>query len=133
MTLSEKQNVMIAEINRWGDCFEQYSYLLVKSQELPSMPENLHIGETLVPGCQSKVWLSVRTVHGRVYFDADSDTLILKGVLQLLRELLWGEEISEVSALHITLFTETELAATFTSDRNTGVREIIRRIASCKD
>ena len=102
MTLSEKQNAMIAEINRLGDCFEQYSYLLVKSQELPSMPENLHIGETLVPGCQSKVWL-------------------------------WGEEISEVSALHITLFTETELAATFTSDRNTGVREIIRRIASCKD
>ena len=44
MTLSEKQNVMIAEINRLGDCFEQYSYLLVKSQELPSMPENLHIG-----------------------------------------------------------------------------------------
>ena len=87
------------------------------------MPENLHIGETLVPGCQSKVWLSVRTVHGQVYFDADSDTLILKGVLQLLRELCCGEkEISEVSALHITLFTETELAATFTSDRNTGVR-----------
>ena len=52
MTLSEKQNAMIAEINRLGDCFEQYSYLLVKSQELPSMPENLHIGETLVPGCQ---------------------------------------------------------------------------------
>ena len=77
MTLSEKQNVMIAEINRLGDCFEQYSYLLVKSQELPSMPENLHIGETLVPGCQSKVWLSVRTVHGRVYFDADSDLSLI--------------------------------------------------------
>ena len=88
MTLSEKQNAMIAEINGLGDCFEQYSYLLVKSQELPSMPENLHNGETLVPGCQSKVWLSVRTAHERVYFDADSDTLILKGVLELLRELL---------------------------------------------
>ena len=37
MTLSEKQNAMIAEINRLGDCFEQYSYLLVKSQELPSI------------------------------------------------------------------------------------------------
>lgn len=133
MTLSEKQNAMIAEINGLGDCFEQYSYLLVKSQELPSMPENLHNDETLVPGCQSKVWLSVRASQGRVYFDADSDTLILKGVLELLRELLWGEEIGEVSALHITLFTETELAATFTSDRNTGVREIIRRISSCRD
>ena len=66
MTLSEKQNAMIAEINGLGDCFEQYSYLLVKSQELPSMPENLHNGETLVPGCQSKVWLSVRTAHERV-------------------------------------------------------------------
>ena len=52
MTLSEKQNAMIAEINGLGDCFEQYSYLLVKSKELPSMPENLHNGETLVPGCQ---------------------------------------------------------------------------------
>ena len=50
MTLSEKQKAMIAEINGLGDCFEQNSYLLVKSQELPSMPENLHNGETLVPG-----------------------------------------------------------------------------------
>ena len=130
MTLSEKQTVMIEAINNLGDCFEQYSYLLIKAQQLPPMDESLHISEHLVRGCQSKVWLYMKKTDGRVYFDADSDTLILKGVLQLLRELLWGEKSVDISALEIKLFSETELAATFTSDRNTGLKEIIKMLSS---
>lgn len=132
MTLFEKQNAMIAGINSLGDCFEQYNYLLIKSTELPAMPEDEHNDAHLVPGCQSRVWLSVRSEDGRVYFEADSDTLILKGVLQLLRELLWGETVKDVSATDIRLFSETELGATFTSDRNTGIKEIIRLITGKK-
>lgn len=119
---------MIQSINAMGDCFDQYSYLIVKAQQLPAMPEEHKTQEALVPGCQSQVWLYVWTEKGNVHLMADSDTLILRGVLQILRELFDGESVAEVSTLQVRLFQETELAATFTSDRNTGVQTILRRI-----
>lgn len=128
MTLSDKQKDMIGRINALGDCFDQYSYLLVKAQELPEMTSLMRSDEALVPGCQSQVWLYVWTENDRLYFDADSDTLILRGVLMLLKDLLYGEKLSEVRSLDVRLFSETELTATFTSDRNTGVRSILRLI-----
>ena len=60
--------------------------------------------------------------------EAASYSLIIRGVLQILRELLNGELVSEITKLNIRLFEQTELAATFTSDRNTGVKSILNRI-----
>lgn len=128
MTLAERQEHMIEAINELGDCFDQYSYLLVKAQELPVLPERRRTPEALVPGCQSQVWLYALKEAGRLYFEADSDTLILRGVLQLLRELLDGAACEEAVALEIRLLAETELAATFTSDRNTGVKSILAKL-----
>lgn len=130
MTLSEKQNRMIAEINALGDCFEQYSYLIYKSSELPPMPEDLRDEEHLVRGCQSELWLEKKSEEGRLYFTGWTDTLILRGVLQVLRDLLVGERIEEIRDLEISLFEKTELGATFTSDRNTGVQTILRMLKS---
>jgi len=128
MTLEEKQTRMIAEINKLGDCFEQYAYLIFKSGQLPPMPEALRTDENLVSGCQSVVWLSLSVADGRMYLEAATDTLIIAGVLQILRELLEGEPAAEIAGLNIRLFSETELSATFTSDRNTGVKSILKRI-----
>ena len=128
MNLLEKQQKMIEDINALGDAFDQYAYLIIKAQQLPAWPENDRQEKWKVPGCQSQVWLQIRQENGRIYFDADSDTLILRGVLQLLRELLCGEPAAEVAGLHVSLFQDTDLGATFTSDRNTGVRSILQRI-----
>ncbi len=128
MTLAKRQEQMIREICSLGDAFDQYAYLLVKAQLLPVLPEEQRREEALVAGCQSRVWLYVREEAGRIRFQADSDTLLLRGVLQLLTELLDGQPAEEVAALPLRLFSETELGATFTSDRNTGIRTILSRI-----
>ncbi len=57
MTLEEKQEQLIAQINAIGDCFDQYSYLIVRSHDLPPYPEEYRTEEYLVKGCQSKVWI----------------------------------------------------------------------------
>lgn len=128
MKLEEKQNSMITEINNYGDCFEQYTYLIFKSGLLPELREDCRIDENLIPGCQSIVWLALSARNGRLYMEAASYSLIIRGVLQILRELLNGELVSEITKLNIRLFEQTELAATFTSDRNTGVKSILNRI-----
>lgn len=128
MTLDEKQSNLIDTINETGDCFDQYALLLVKAQELPQIPDERMIPEALVRGCQSRVWFYLHEEDKKVYMDADSDTLILRGVLAILKELIDGESMEEVADLEIRIFEETELGATFTSDRNTGVRTIIKKI-----
>jgi cysteine desulfuration protein SufE len=128
MTLAEKQEEMIRRINEVGDCFDQYNYLVVKAQSLPEMSPEKKKDENLLSGCQSLLWLSVEAEDGRLYMEADSDTLILRGVLELLRELFDGEKIEEIQVLPVRLFEETELAATFTSDRNTGIKTIIQKL-----
>ena len=132
MTLAEKQRQMICTINAMGDCFDQYSFLLLKAGQLPPLPDKDRTDDCLVAGCQSKVWLKPTVIEGYFYMEADSDTLILRGVLAVLSELLNGASAAEVAALSITLLQETELSATFTSTRSSGLSGILETIrAAC--
>lgn len=128
MTLAQRQKEMIDEINAVGDCFDQYSYLILQSGLLPPFPEERRREEHLVRGCQSRVWLYPWKEDGRFRLRADSDTLIIRGVLALLIRLLDGADAREVSETELTLLQETDLAATFTSDRSSGMGAVLRQI-----
>ena len=128
MTLEEKQRALIRRINGLGDCFEQYSYLIAASAQLPHMSEADKREEYLVTGCQSKVWLKLGFHDGRLRMEADSDTLVIRGALAIICSLLEGAEAHEVAEVNITLFTDTELTAAFTSGRSAGLRAIVETI-----
>ena len=128
MTLEEKQRELIGRINGLGDCFEQYSYLIAASSQLPHMCEADKRDEYLVSGCQSKVWLKLDFPGGMFRMEADSDTLVIRGALAVIRSLLEGAEAREVAEVDITLFTDTELTAAFTSGRSAGLRAIVETI-----
>lgn len=128
MTLQEKQIRLRDEVNALGDCLEQFSYLTTAAGELPRLRDELRSPEYLVSGCQSKVWLCISFLRGRIHLDADSDTLLLKGVLYLLLSLLEGCPAQEVAETEITCFHETELLASFTESRNHGFRSILATI-----
>ena len=128
MTLREKQEKMVREINSLGDCFDQYSFLIFKASQLPPLPEEQRTNARLVSGCQSRVWLITETQDGIFHMAADSDTMLIRGILAVLMELLEGTPAREVAETEITLLRETELSATFTSDRTSGMRAILRQI-----
>ena len=128
MTLAQRQEDMIASINAIGDCLEQYSYLIMQSARLPVMSDEDRREAYLVPGCQSKVWMKISGHDGHLHLEMDSDTLIIRGILALFIELLEGCSVEEVYQTELTLLEQTELAATFTSDRDLGVRSILFQI-----
>ncbi len=128
MTLKEKQAELIRVINGMGDCFDQYSYLIFKASQLPPLPEKLRTNARLVSGCQSRVWLITQVEDGTFHMQADSDTMLIRGILAILTELLDGMPAREVAEAEITVLRETELSATFTSERNIGMRSILRQI-----
>ena len=128
MTAAERQNAIVERINGFGDCFEQYSYLILLSGQLPAMPGELKTEENRVEGCQSVVWVSTRRRDGRLRVFADSDTLILRGVLSLIAEIADGAPCGELAELELDLLDRTDLGLVFRSERLTGIGHIWRRI-----
>ena len=128
MTAEERQAALIDEVNSLGDCFEQYSYLIFRSGLLPPLDPALKTEENLVRGCQSVVWAVMSAENGIFHFAADSDTLIIKGVLSILAEIVDGALVGEIRELDLRFLRDTELAVTFESERMTGIGHIFRAV-----
>lgn len=122
------QEQIVSDFQEMGDGFEQYAYLIELSVNLPALSEEKKTGDRLVKGCQSHVWLDMRAKDGIFSFEADSDTLILKGVLYLLRDIFNGQPLSEVAEARVWFFEQTEIMATFDADRQKGIGYIIREL-----
>ena len=126
--IDEVQEQIVRDFQEMGDGFEQYAYLIELSVRLPPLAEELKTEERLVRGCQSHVWLDMRAEDGLFSFDGDSDTLILKGVLSLLRDIFCGRTLEEAANAKIWFFDQTEIMATFDSDRQKGIGYIISEL-----
>ena len=82
------QERIVQEIEQMGDPFNQFEYLLTKASLLDEMPEERKVPEVLVKDCQSQVWLYLHDVDGHPVIEADSDTLMIRGTIQILKEML---------------------------------------------
>lgn len=83
MTIYDKQNQLLEELSLFSDWTERYEYVIGLGKKLPPMPENAKTPEHLIKGCQSQVWLDASIHDGLVHFEADSDSLITKGMIAL--------------------------------------------------
>lgn len=128
--IDELQEKIVNDFQEMGDGFEQYAYLIELSVQLPGLAEDRKTEDRLVKGCQSHVWLDMRAENGVFDFDADSDTLILKGVLFLLRDIFGGQPLDAVANARVWFFENTEIMATFDADRQKGIGYIIRAMQS---
>ena len=127
-TIKQVQSELIDEINATGDILFQYTYLIDIAGALPSMTEEERSIATKVEKCQSNVWLIVSIENGIVNIKADSDTLIVRGLLQLIIRLFDGRTPQEILGVDVRVLTATELSEAFAEERMTGFSEIIRTI-----
>lgn len=127
-TIAQKQDELSDELRELGDSFDQYSYLITLACQLPDWPEAEKTEDRLVKGCQSKVWLKADFSTGRLALSADSSTMIVKGILKLLIDLLNGHTAQEVAQTDITFLQDTELMETFETSRQKGIGYILKVI-----
>lgn len=127
-TIKQVQSELIDEINATGDILFQYTYLVDIAGRLPRTTEEEKQAATKVEKCQSNVWLIISVDNGAVHLKADSDTLIVRGLLQLIIRLFDGRTPQEILGVDVRVLTATELSEAFTEDRMTGFSEIIRTI-----
>jgi cysteine desulfuration protein SufE len=107
---------------------ERYAYLIELGQKMSPLPEEHKTEENIVRGCQSTVWLHKDYKDGRLVFQADSDSLIVKGLAALLIRVYSGQPAEEAAAAELTFFDETGLNKHLSSQRANGLMAMINEI-----
>ena len=127
-SIEERQDDIVADFLSIDDPLSQYEYLLEFAAALPALDEAQKTDENLVEGCQAQVWLVLEDRGGRLGLQADSDTLIVRGVLQLLVQVVDGQPLEDVAQATIDFPARADLMATFNDARRKGVGSIIATI-----
>lgn len=128
MTISQLEDTFIEDLNSLGDWFLQYEYLLEISADLPRIGEAERTPERKVPGCQSGVWILLEFSEGKVHICADSDALIVRGILSIYVQLLDGRSPEEVLTFHPRFIEKTNLKRQVSTDRFHGLRAVLTMI-----
>ncbi len=109
MTISEKQQELLDELNLFQDWTERYEYIIGLGKKLAEMPQELQTNEALIKGCQSQVWLDATHADGKMNFLANSDSVITKGMIALFVRILDGESPDSVIAADLSFIDQTGL------------------------
>ncbi len=123
------QEQIIKKLNETGDIFSQYTYLISLSAKLPEMSEDERKSSVTVDKCQSQVWIKIDFNNdGTIRMSADSDTLIVKSVLYLMKTLIDNRTPEEIENVEFDFIQKTELIDTFSDTRLNGFNEILKTI-----
>lgn len=126
MMLSEIEEEIVEDFNLFDDPMDRYEHLIDIGKELAPLAEEYKVDELLVKGCQSKVWLRAYEDNGLVFFEADSNTVITKGIIALLIKVLSGLAPTEIDNHALGFIEQIHLHEHLSSQRSNGLTAMIR-------
>ncbi|MDR2414211.1 MAG: SufE family protein [Odoribacteraceae bacterium] len=127
-TIKEIENDIISELAVYDDWTNKYGYLIEISAAMPPMEEEFKTEENRISGCQSSVWLHASYRDGRLYFQADSDAVITKGIIALLLRVFSGQPPADILAADMEFLAATGLQQHLSPNRSEGVLAMIKQI-----
>ena len=107
--IEEKQQQLVENLGIFQDWTERYEYVIGLGKKLEPIPEDARDADHLIKGCQSQVWLDATEKDGLVYFQADSDSLITKGMIALFIDVLSGETPDAILTADMSFVDKTGL------------------------
>ncbi len=128
MTINEVQDSIIDEFSQFNDWMDKYAYLIELGNNLESFPEEQKKDENLIDGCQSKVWFHAEYKDGKIYFSADSDAIITKGIASLLIKVLSGRTPEEIISADLYFIEKTGLQQHLSPTRANGLLAMIKQL-----
>lgn len=127
-TLEEIKEEIVGEFALYDDWLDKYEYLIDLGKNLEPYPEELKTEDRLVKGCQSKVWVDCRKECDALFFSADSDALITKGIISLLLSVYSGRTPEEVRNDDFAWLDEIGLKENLSPTRSNGLASMIEKI-----
>lgn len=128
-TIDELQNEVIEDFSQVDDWMDRYQMLIDLGEELPPMEEEYKTQQNLIDGCQSQVWLQAdMTEDGKIVFSADSDALIVKGIIALLLKVISGHTPDEILQSELYFIDRIGLKDHLSPTRSNGLLAMVKQI-----
>lgn len=131
VTIEEAEQGIIEEFSGLEDWLDKYQYLIRLGKQHPGLDDSSKTDEHAVAGCQSQVWIVTRVEGGRLYFQADSDSLIIKAILALLLRVVSGQRPEAISSARLHFMDRIGLSTHLSPSRANGLATVVRHIQQC--
>jgi len=128
MTINEVQDTIIDDFSVFDDWMEKYNLLIDMGKGLPVIDPKFKIKDFLIEGCQSKVWLHPEFRDYRIFFTADSDAIITRGIVGLLIKVLSGRTPDEIISSELYFIDKIGLRQNLSPTRSNGLLSMVRQI-----
>ncbi|MBQ5647702.1 MAG: SufE family protein [Alistipes sp.] len=122
------QDEIIEEFSMFDDWLDKYDYLISLSESLPVITPEHKTDEYIIEGCQSRVWVDARIEDGKIYYSADSDAIIIKGLLALLIRAMGGRTPQEVVDMDLYFIDAIGLKENLSPTRGNGLLATIKQM-----
>jgi cysteine desulfuration protein SufE len=128
MTIKEVEQEIVDEFSIFTEWMDKYEYLIELGKSLPIIGDSAKQESNLIKGCQSRVWLNAQISDGKLYFTADSDAIITKGIISLLVRVYSGRTPKEILDADIEFIEKIGLQDNLSPTRANGLLSMIRQI-----
>jgi SufE protein probably involved in Fe-S center assembly len=128
MTINEQQDEIISEFSDFEDWMDRYQMLIDMGNDQQSLNEKYKTEENLIDGCQSRVWLQCDVKDGQLVFTAESDALIVKGIVTLLIRVLSGHTPDEILNADLYFIEKIGLKEHLSPTRSNGLLAMIKQM-----
>ena len=127
-TINELQDEVVAEFSDFDDWMDKYQMLIDLGNDLDTLDDKYKTEQNLIDGCQSRVWLQCDEVDGRLVFTADSDALIVKGIIALLIHVLSNHTPKEILDADLYFIDKIGLREHLSPTRSNGLLAMVKQI-----
>jgi cysteine desulfuration protein SufE len=128
MTINETQNEIIEEFELFDDWADKYEYIIDLGKKLKGFPEEQKTEDNIIKGCQSRVWLNARREDESLVFDADSEAIIVKGLVNMLIRVLSGHTPQEIVKADLYFMDKIGMSSHLAQTRSNGLASMVKQM-----
>ncbi len=128
MNVKEVAAELVEDFDLFEDWADKYEYIISLGKDLPEMKAEDKVEENIVKGCQSQVWLTAENKDGIVYFEADSDAIITKGIIALLVKVFNGQPAEDILNDDLSFVDQIGLKEHLSPNRSNGLVAMIKKM-----
>lgn len=127
-TLKEAEDEVVDSFSMYDEWLDKYEYLIDLGKNLAPYPDSAKTDDRLIKGCQSRVWLDYQMKDGKLWFTADSDAIITKGIISLLVSIYSGRTPEEIASSDFSFIEKIGLKENLSPTRANGLASMIATI-----
>ena len=127
-SIIEIQEEIVENFKLFDDWVQKYEYIIELGKELAPIKKEHKIEENIIKGCQSRVWINAMAKEGRVFFSADSDAIMTKGIIALLIKVLSGQKAKDIAVANLDFIRQIGLNDQLSATRANGLVSMIKQM-----